>query len=191
MPVSLRVKRSAASRLLPLTRPGAGDLAEECALLGISRPGPAWEAKGSDCQWEPGTGQGGGTGWAGLPHSLLGTQPMPCPALSSLAAVEAEPGGRRHSAPSREYGVLSPEPSTHHHNPRAAGREPLTVYREAPRAGSPLITEDLRTRETETSAPIMWPARGRLDVEPRPLTSTLRLMYPLPHPYQQILYRRI
>lgn len=77
-PSVIRAKRNAASRLLPLTRPGAGDLAEECALLGISRLGPAWEAKGSDCQWEPGTGQGGSTGQTSLAPSWAHS---PCPAL--------------------------------------------------------------------------------------------------------------
>lgn len=87
----------------PYQGPGAGDLAKECALLGVHIPESAWEARGSGCQWEPGTGQGGGTGQTF--RRPLSWAPFPCPACLVLldlpegrvAAVQAGPGGRRHS----------------------------------------------------------------------------------------------
>lgn len=41
--------------------PGAADPAKECALLGLSIPGSAWEAKGLSWQQKPNTRQRGGT----------------------------------------------------------------------------------------------------------------------------------
>lgn len=63
----------------PYQGPGAGDPAKECALLGVYIPGSAWEAKGSGCQWEPGTGQGDGNGQTFLPPPSWAH--FPCPAL--------------------------------------------------------------------------------------------------------------
>lgn len=41
--------------------PGAADPAKKCALLGLSIPGSAWEAKGVSWQQKPNTRQSGGT----------------------------------------------------------------------------------------------------------------------------------
>lgn len=54
--------------------PGAADPAKECALLGLSIPGSAWEAKGVSWQQKPNTRQSGGTGQLAPPN--LGTYPF-------------------------------------------------------------------------------------------------------------------
>lgn len=74
---------------IPSQGPGAGDLAKECALLGVYIPGSAWEAKGSGCQWEPGTRQGGGTGQTSLPppsQTHCSCPTLPGPPWASLNA---------------------------------------------------------------------------------------------------------
>ena len=87
---------------LPYREPGTGDLAKECAWLGVHIPGPAWEAKGSGCQWEPGTGREAEPDRPS-PLPLLGTPPVPWPPWSCLDLPEGSCGGR-----ARRKWTLSP-----------------------------------------------------------------------------------
>lgn len=65
MLASFRAKRNAG---FPSQGPGAGDLAKECAWLGVYIPGSVWEAKGLGCQWEPSMGREAALG---RPSSLV------------------------------------------------------------------------------------------------------------------------